>query len=125
MEQSSVAAQDGQHVHVRINPVQFSSNGPLAEPGCELLADLPNLRRILPGYDTGIADLHLFYSYSPSSLERSAAASIAVITVPRRPASSSTCKPVIVVPPGEVTLPFRTAAGSPLSRASFAEPYTV
>ena len=47
MQQGSVAAQDGQYIHLRINTVQFSFYGPLLVPGSELLTGPPDFGRRL------------------------------------------------------------------------------
>src|SRR5665647_2797382 len=120
MQQGAVAAEHNQNIHFRCNPVKVRFNVTFREPGDHLSPYLLYFLTFRTGDNARIADLHV-----PNSLERCVAASIAPMITPRKAPSSKTCRPVMVVPPGEVTFPLSTAGGSPVSRASLAEPYTV
>src|SRR5262249_61649585 len=67
----------------------------------------------------------VFMSASPSSRDRLAAASTASMSVVLTPPDSRVCRPVMAVPPGDVTMSLSRPGCSLVSRRSLAEPSTV
>src|SRR5262245_22500799 len=69
--------------------------------------------------------LQIHFPWRPSSRARFVAVSTALMSVVRRPPSSSVCKPAIAVPPGDVTMSLSRPGCSSVSSNSLAEPITV